>query len=306
MVLYGYFAMLLTHIISTLFPIIAIVLVGYIYAKHHPIDMSLANRLNTDIFIPALLFSVLSDKSFQLMEYQSLMIAAICVVLGSGLIAYPITRLLRLNVRTFLPTMMFTNSGNMGIPVLLFAFGEQALQIAVILFVVENTLHFSVGMYLVNRHTKLWSFLRTPMIVSTFAGLFVSSANIHLPTTLIEPIHMLGQIAVPLMLFALGVRLLDIDFSGWRVGVLGALLCPLSGLLIFVLWQQWGVPLEPLQLSALLIFSILPPAVLNYIIAEQYQQEPETVAFIVLMGNLVSLISLPLALSYIMTYIMPV
>lgn len=77
------------------------------------------------------------------------------------------------------------------------------------------------------------------------------------------------------MLFALGVRLLDIDFSDWRTGLLGALLCPLSGLVI-ALPLIVLLPLNSLQAAVLLVFAALPPAVLNYLVAEQYRLAPES------------------------------
>ena len=112
---------------------------------------------------------------------------------------------------------------------------------------------------------------------------------------------MLGEISIPLMLFALGVRMLDIDFSGWKLGLLGAILCPLSGLLMaipFVLWFN----LSGLQAATLWVFAALPPAVLNYLVAEQYRQEPHKVASLVLIGNLGSLVVMPLVLGFVFAY----
>ena len=115
---------------------------------------------------------------------------------------------------------------------------------------------------------------------------------------------MLGGVCIPLMLFALGVRLLEIDFSDWRTGLLGALLCPLSGLVI-ALPLMWLLPLNPLQTATLLVFAALPPAVLNYLVAEQYKLAPHKVASLVLIGNLGSLIVMPLTLAAAFAWIQP-
>jgi hypothetical protein len=95
----------------------------------------------------------------------------------------------------------------------------------------------------------------------------------------------------------LGTRLTSVDFGEWRVGVLGAVMCPLTGIIMVLLVRPF-LELAPLQMSLLIVFGTLPPAVLNYLIAEQYQQEPGKVASIVLMGNLASFISLPIALTF--------
>ena len=115
------------QVLGIVFPIFAVVLAGYAYGRRHAPDMTAINRLNLDIFTPALIFSVLAQKDFELVAYQDLALAGVIVVLGSGLLAWPLTWLLNYQARTFVPPMMFTNSGNMGLPLAVLAFGEQAL-----------------------------------------------------------------------------------------------------------------------------------------------------------------------------------
>jgi predicted permease len=185
----------------------------------------------------------------------------------------------------------------MGIPVLLFAFGEEALLEAVLLFVIATSLHFTVGTSILSHQARWWNIIRLPMIQATLAGLAVSLIHFKVPKLLMIPIDMLGDCAIPLMLFSLGVRLGDMDLTHWKIGIWGAILCPLSGLLAFLLICPW-LELTPRQTNILLIFAVLPPAVFNYILAEQYQQEPHKVAAIVMIGNLMSFITLPIALGF--------
>jgi len=106
---------------------------------------------------------------------------------------------------------------------------------------------------------------------------------------------MIGDIAFPLMLFALGVRMCDITFEHWHVGLIGAVVCPLTGLLAGAI-LIWLLPLTPAQEGMVWVFASLPPAVLNFLIADRYQQEPAKVAAIVLIGNLGSIVFVPLGL----------
>ena len=285
-------------IFETVFPLVVIVLVGFFYARARPTDMTIANRLNMSVFIPALIFSVMASKSFHIVQYQSLMLAGAAVVLGSGLLIWPLCRFLGISSKTLLPPMMFNNSGNLGIPLIVLAFGEQALPIAVILFLTENVLHFTVGMYLMNPKTKVMVIVKMPMIIATILGVIWSLNSWPLPTALSVPISMLGQISIPLLLFALGVRMKDVDLHNWKIGLLGGILCPLSGLIMALLWQ-WCFPLSAADFAYLLVFACLPPAVLNYILAELHQQEPQKVASIVLIGNLLSLIIVPVLLLFV-------
>ncbi|TCV89565.1 hypothetical protein EDC63_10283 [Sulfurirhabdus autotrophica] len=286
---------MLMRILSIIFPVFAIAAIGYAYGRYKRPDMTFANQLNMDLFVPALVFSALASKSFDLASHQNLAIGALVVVLGSGLLALPVAKWLKVDYKTFVPSMMFNNSGNMGIPLMVLAFGQEALAGAIILFIVEMALHFSLGTYILDHRTRFSHLLRMPMIIATLLGLIVSFANWEVPSMLSISIKMLGDIAIPLMLFSLGVRLNVVSLKDWRIGLWGAALCPISGLAIVWLIAPF-LHLPPLQQSLLLIFGALPPAVLNYMVAEKYQQEPEKVASIVMLGNLGGLIAMPIAL----------
>ncbi|UYG00473.1 MULTISPECIES: AEC family transporter [unclassified Halomonas] len=283
------------HILATLLPVFLIAAAGALYGRLRTTNIATLNTLNMELFVPLLVFAVLADRQAPLADYAWLGGAAALVVLGSGALLWPLAGRLKLDRRVFLPSMMFNNSGNMGIPLLVFAFGEAALPAAVVVFIVEMLLHFSVGIYMVDARASIARTLRMPIVAASIAGLVVNGAGIDLPGWLLEAMHMLGEVCIPLMLFALGVRLLEVDLGEWRTGLLGALLCPLSGLVI-ALPLMAVLPLDSLQLATLLVFAALPPAVLNYLVAEQYDAEPQRVASLVLIGNLGSLVVMPLVL----------
>ncbi len=289
--------MILLRVLGILFPVFAVVGLGYAYGRWKRPDMAFANQINMDVFVPALVFWVLSDKPFDVAAYRDLAIGGVAVILGSGVLILPLIPLLRVRVKTFLPPMMFNNSGNMGIPLALFAFGEHALQAAVVLFIIEMLLHFTVGLYILDHRTRLTRLLRMPVIIATAAGLVVGIGGWQLSEPLANTIKLVGQVSIPLLLFSLGVRLLDVSLKDWRIGVAGAVLCPLSGVAV-ALAMAAVLPLTPLHLALLLLYGALPPAVLNYVVAEQYRQEPEKVASIVMLGNLGSLVAMPVALYY--------
>ncbi|WP_373190516.1 AEC family transporter [Halomonas sp.] len=292
------------QILATLLPVFLIAGCGALYGRFRTPDIRSLNTLNMELFVPMLVFAVLADRQAPLADYTSLALAGAVVVLGSGLVLWPVAKCLKLETKTFLPPMMFNNSGNMGIPLLVLAFGEQALPAAVVLFIIEMLLHFSVGLYMLSPHTPLWRLLRMPIVLASLAGLAVNLGGVPLPGWFLEALHMLGGVCIPLMLFALGVRMLDIDFGDWRTGILGAVLCPLSGLVLAVP-LIWWLDLSGLQAAALWVFAALPPAVLNYLVAEQYRQEPHKVASLVLIGNLGSLVVMPLVLALIFTHVHP-
>lgn len=294
---------LLLRIVGIVFPIFGIVAAGYAYARykraHGGINMAFANQLNMDVFVPALVFAALASRDFSLLDNLPLAAGAAAVVLGSGLLSWPLARWLGVDPKTFVPPMMFTNSGNMGLPLLMLAFGEQVLPLAVILFFVENVLHYSLGIWLLDHKARLLMLWRNPVIAASLAGMAVSLFKLELWSPLYLGIKMLGDVSIPLLLFSLGVRLTESTLRDVRLGVIGAVVCPLFGALL-----AWSVApllgLKGVQADMLLVFGALPPAVLNFVFAEKYRQEPERVASIVMLGNLGALIFVPIALALVL------
>lgn len=287
------------RIISIVFPVFAIIIAGWFYGRRHKPDMAIANRLNLDVFLPALILTALADKSFDLFAYKDLAFSTFIMVIGSGLVAWPIARWQGISAKTFVPPMMFNNSANLGLPLAVLAFGEQALAPAVVMFVVSTFLHFSLGAWLLDHRAKLWNLWRNPVVAASIGGLILSFSNLEIWSPLKLALKMMGDISIPLLLFALGVRVADSTMVGIRIGLIGAFVRPAAGIaLTYLMIIVWG--LEGLQASMLLLFGALPPAVLNYMFAERYQQEPSTVASIVLIGNIVAIGIIPLVLMVVL------
>ena len=287
------------QIFGIIFPVVAIVLVGYFYATKFQPNMDSANTINLNIFLPALMFSVLSKESFQIQNYQLLAMSGVIVIIGSGILAWIVAKALNINIKAFVPPMMFNNTGNIGLPLAVLAFGEIALGAAVVLFAIEMLLHFTFGAYILSKNANFMSIFRSPILIATLAGLSINLVDFELWLPITQMIDLLGQAALPLLMFTLGTRLIGINFGDWKLGVLGSFLCPLSGLAIALIVVQF-FDFETLHYQQLILFSVLPPAVLNHVMAEKYHQQPETVASIVMIGNIGSLIVLPIALYYVL------
>ena len=287
---------MLIRIVSILFPMFAIAALGFFVGRHMKPDLSHANKLNMDVFVPALVIGALGGKSFEITSYLPLAGATLAIVIGSGLIAWVAARLVGIDARTLVPPMMFNNCGNLGLPLAVLAFGEQALAPAVVMFMVSNLLHFSFGAWLLDHNVRLSTVWKVPSVWATFVGLAIGMSGVQVWPPLMLSIKMLGDISIPLMLFGLGVRLTDSRISEIGLGIAGAIFRPLMGMALAWLVLLL-VELPPQQEALLLVFGALPPAVLNYIFAERYRQEPEKVASMVLIGNMASLAFLSLALA---------
>ncbi len=290
---------MLIRIVEILFPLFAITALGYVVGRRMKPDLSQANKLNMDVFVPALVFAALANKAFDISAFLPLVIAVSLVVVGSGLAAWALARALGMQPKTLVPPIMFNNCGNLGLPMAVLTFGDTALAPMVVMFMVSNLVHFSFGAWLLDHRVRLLTVWKVPSVLATCLGLSVSLSQFEVWPPLLIAIRMLGEISIPLMLFGLGVRLADSRISAVGIGVFGALARPLIGLAL-----AWAV-LQLVELPAreqalLLVFGALPPAVLNFMFAERYQQEPGKVASMVLIGNLAAVIFLPLALALVL------
>ncbi len=287
---------MLERILGIFLPVLLVIALGFAYARRAKPDMAWVNRINMNVLAPALIFSALAAKDFDLVANRLLILGSIGVVLGSGLLAWPFAWLLHEDRRTFVPPMMFNNCGNMGLPLAALAFGPAGLSAMVAVFTISNLLHFTLGVWILDHHAKFGNLLRNPMVIATFAGFLFALFHPPLPDFLMQALRMTGDAMIPLMLISLGVRLADVSWSSWRLGVIGGLVCPLTGIAMAALLAP-VLGLDHAQQGLLLLFGCLPPAVLNFMVAEQYGQEPGKVASIVLIGNLLAIVFVPVGLT---------
>ena len=284
------------RVVGIVFPIFLIVCVGFVYGRRHRPEMLAANQLNMSVFLPALIFSALAAKNFDLADNAQIAIGGAVVVLGSGLLAWPLARVLGYQPKTLVPPVMFNNAGNMGLPLLALAFGDQALGAAVVLLLVETMLQFSLGPWLLSGRLHMAMIWREPVIAAALLGLGVSLSGITIWQPVMTASKLLGDISIGLMIFSLGVRLSAAPLTNWTIGWVAAIATPVTGMLVAWLFGALtGLPQR--QMDILFIFGALPPAVLNFIFAERYHQEPEKVAAIVVIGNAAALLFIPLALA---------
>ena len=221
-------------------------------------------------------------------------------MLISGVLAYLLAGVLGFSWRSFVPPAMFSNWANLGIPLYVLTLGEVALGGGIMLVVVGNVLLFTIGTYIFSDKLSGLEVLRTPIIIAVLLGILVNLLSVPVPDLFTKPIAMLGQVTIPLMLFSLGVRLTRVNWNDFSVGLAMAVFCPVVGVLLALLICQF-LPLSELNQNILILFGVLPPAVVNFMLAEQYDCEAEKVASMVLVGNLASIVSIPVVLFLVLS-----
>lgn len=292
------------RIVGIILPVFLIIAAGFLYARFRgeivKTDLSALNRISVELLCPLLLFSALAAKDFDLLPSLPLMLAGALIAAGSGLLAWPVARAFGYDVRTFVPPMIYNNCGNMGLPLAVLAFGPAGLSEAVAMFMACSLVYFTLGIRVMEsgrpgpRKFSLKVFA-SPMMLAMLTGMLFAALKIPLPAGLMQALRMMGEASIPLMLLALGVRMTDVTLQSWRIGMVGAIICPLAGLAIAGLLDT-VLPLDPVQRGQMYLFASLPPAVFCFMVAETYRQEPERVAAIVMLGNVAALLFVPLGL----------
>lgn len=287
---------LLERIAAVIIPVFLIVAIGYGYARRKAPDLTSFNRIALDVLAPLLVYSALASRDFEIADHVPLLVGGTVLILGSGLLAWPLARAFGAQPRTLVPVVMFNNCGNMGLPLALLAFGPAHFGAAVALFSVSNLLHFSLGARITSAAARTRDLLTSPLMIATLLGFASAFTEVRPPEVVLSGLKLLGDALLPMMLFALGARLTALTREGMAMGLLGALARPLIGLAIGIP-LAWALGLEGEARGQLLLFAALPPAVIQFMLADRYHQEPEKVAASIMVGNALAVVFVPLGLA---------
>lgn len=163
------------------FPIFAWVLVRFLYSRLVKPDLWDANKLVVDVALPVLIFVSLSAKSFDPISALSFTGASIVLIFLSGLIAWPLAKFSGSPQLAFLPCAMFTNVGPMGIPLIVLVCRPEGMASAVVLLVISNILHFTLGTGVMSGKVEWHMVYANPLVWATVLGAVSSQLWLSLP-----------------------------------------------------------------------------------------------------------------------------
>jgi predicted permease len=291
---------MIADLIAIIAPVFLCAALGYIWGKaKRPYDTEFVTTLATSIGTPCLVFSTLTSLQVTVTAFAEIAYAAIAAVIAFAVVGGACLRLARLPNHSYLPSLMFPNAGNMGLPLSLFAFGEPGLALGISYFTITSVSQFTIGASIAAGSASIGKLLRTPMIYSVIFGLIVMIGEIQVPRWIANTVELVGGVTIPLMLLTLGVSLAKL-----RVGGLGRA----SALAMLRLCMGFGVGLglaylfglEGMARGVFILQCSMPVAVFNYLFAQRYKRAPEEVAGMVLISTTVSFATLPFLLIMIL------
>ncbi|MCU9836229.1 AEC family transporter [Ruegeria sp. WL0004] len=256
-------------------------------------------RLATTLAVPCLIFTALIKTEIPGGDLVRFAVAVIGVVLVLSLVVELGLRALGLDRRTYLPPLVFGNTGNLGLPLCIFAFGETGLGYAIVFFSVSALWSFSYGIHVVAGRGSLAKVVREPMVWSTLLGALFLWQGWQTPRFLTNAMELIGQMAVPLMLITLGVAIARLSTHKVSRAVILSLvklaLCLALGWAVAL-----GMGLEGVAFGVLVVQMCTPVAVTSYMLAERFEADADAVAGMVMVSTLISVAALPLVLALVL------
>jgi predicted permease len=288
----------IAEVAAVLAPVFVMAGLGYGWRlTGEPFDMPFVTRLIMYVAGPCLVFTGLSQLTLPLTEFWGMVGAMIVVTLAVAGLSAGLIRILGLPQRSFLPALTLGNTGNLGMPLCLFAFGEEGLGLAVAIYVTNSLLQFTFVPLLHARVSVVRTLLTTPMLYAAVAGLAVVLADLSVPMWLADTLEAIGGLLIPLMLMALGYTV-----GGLKAHNLPRALGLGSARLIIAFVVAVGVSfalgLTGVARGVLVLQGAMPAAVFSYLFAQRYDRDADDVAGIVLVSTLLGALTLPLLVSY--------
>ena len=289
-------SVLLSTFANNILPIILLSSAGYALGKALHIEAQSVGRVVFYVFSPVLIFDLLLKNRLDLKDAAIVITFSLSIILTLGVLAYLLGKFMRFERPALIAlviTTMFANTGNYGLPLVSFAFGEQALPFAGIYFVTTTVLFYTLGVLIaslghMNFREAAIGLFKVPTLYGVLLALLINALGITLPTPLSRAVELAAGGTIPLMLILLGLQLTKVEFSdNWRPlqtsVALRLLVAPLGALLFAALFGlQGGARQGSITQAA------MPSMVSSTVLATEYNLDAKLVTAVVFISTLLS------------------
>lgn len=290
---------MLSEIIAIVAPVFLLALVGFLWVRsgvHY--ETGFITRMALEIGTPCLIFSTLIRTEVDPAAFRSLVFACLTLYATLGIVAFGLLRLIGLPIRTFLSPFIFSNTGNIGLPICMFAFGEQGLALGIVVFATMVVVNFSIGVWIVSGQPKPWEALRQPMVYAAILGAVFMAQGWGVPRWLGNTMELAGQMVIPLMLITLGASMAGLPAAApWRSVGMAAFKIGLSGVMAVGVAHLFG--LGGVALGVFILQAVTPVPVTSYLLAARFDAQPEEVARFVMISTALAVLVIPAVLVFL-------
>ncbi len=287
-----------SEILNVVLPTFVVIIIGYAIGKFFQIDMAGVVDIVFYVGLPALGFVSIIGQQIILIDAAGVWAASFLVTAGCGCIGWILFKIKREKHTSLYLPISLPNTVNIPFPIVTLAYGPAGLFVAMLFYIPNVILMYSVGVYLAagqSRSDNLKAVLKVPAIYAVILGLVFNLFQVNVPALIIEPLELIGSMVIPLVLFTLGFSLSKIKVTAITTTILASLIRVGGGLaigfLVTILFDMTGV-----IRSVVILMSAMPAAVNTYLLAAKYKNEAELVASVVLVTTVASLVMIPFLL----------
>ncbi|HLC96634.1 MAG TPA: AEC family transporter [Candidatus Nanoarchaeia archaeon] len=283
-------------ILNTVIPVFLIILAGFLVGRFRKVNVQPFVDFLVYLTGPSLIFTSMVKSDVELSDFWVIVGVASAVVLLLLLLSYLFFRKLR-KPGLHLP-IAWGNTGYMGYPIALFAFGTAGLSRAILFDVVNSFFLYSIGIFIVHHRNNVKEIFKVPLIYAVVLGFVFSMLRIPIPKAIFTPLETIGLITIPLALMVLGYRLREIKLTSLKVAVLASLLRVVGGFFIAFLIVSL-LSISGLVRNIVLLEAAMPSAVMSMILTAKYKRDAGLTASVVLVSTVLSILSIPLILWFV-------
>ncbi|MEO1796375.1 MAG: AEC family transporter [Pseudomonadota bacterium] len=281
-------------------PVFALAGIGFVWVKLGlEYRVEFVTRLAMTLGIPALIFVALMETEIDPSALSRIVLASVATYAALTVAVGMIVWFAGLNSRTWHAPLVMSNTGNIGLPLAFFAFGDEGLGFAVAVFAVSTVYAFTFGLWLVTRTSNPLNLIKEPMVGATLLGALFLWQGWQTPDVVTNTLRLIGQLGIPLMLITLGVAIARISPSNIsRSAIMAVVKIALCAGVATAIGLAFDLP--KVAFGILILQFAAPAAVTSYLIAEKYGADAEPVAGLVVLTTALSVITLPLILAVVL------
>ncbi len=287
-------------LIDVLFPVFFVIGVGYYLGKKDPnFDTKFITNFAGNIGTPAMIFYTITTTGITLDIFIEYFIYALIIIAGFSLVGLLFLFMLKKDVISELPPLILPNTGNMGIPICLFAYGTAGLGVASAIASVIILLHFTLGVLLAKKSFSLEILIKNGPIYAILAAVIFLYFQWDVPGYIENTTFLLTYTTIFLVLMSLGIALSRLKVVSWtHASILGAVRVIIGPIIGFSLIKFLN--LDGFFAGVLLIQSAMPSAVLTYLVGSMYSEKKivDNIASVIVSSTLMSFITIPIVVFY--------
>ena len=291
-------------LIDVLFPVFFVIGVGYFIGKRDPkFNTDFITNFAGNVGTPAMIFYTITTTGVTLSVFIEYFIYALVIISGFSIVGILALFILKKDFISELPPLILPNTGNMGIPICLFAYGSAGLGIASAIASVIILLHFTLGVLLAKKSFSLNILVKNMPIYGIIVSVLFLYFEWEVPGYIENTTFLLTYATIFLVLMSLGIALSRLTVVSWtHASILGALRVIIGPIIGYFLIKYLN--LDGFKAGVLLIQSAMPSAVLTYLVGSMYSEKKvvDNVASVIVASTIMSFITVPIVVFISLKY----